>query len=88
MLSILLVLKFKGFLKRILLGRSTQGTLLVYDDIRGSLKIPINPYHTRRCIMLKHKALMESASSNLHSFLKNIGKTYNCRTKNSCETVS
>jgi hypothetical protein len=47
-----------------------QSALLVYDDLRDSTKLFINPYYTRRCIMIKRKALMESIASNLHGFLK------------------
>ena len=47
-----------------------QSALLVYDDLRDSKKLFINPYYTRRCIMIKRKALMESIASNLHGFLK------------------
>src|SRR4030042_4674578 len=67
------LLKLRAFLDGFLWGRITQGALPVYDDVRGSQRIFINPYYTRRCVMLKRKALMESISSNLHGFLKNIG---------------
>ena len=37
--------------------------------------------------MLKHKALMESVSSNLHNVFKKLQKFVIAQTKNSCETA-
>jgi len=49
-------------------GGFTQGPNSVYDDVTDSCLMSVSPYNIRRCVMLKHNALMVSISCKLHIF--------------------
>lgn len=65
-----ILLKLRDFFEGFLEGDSIQDAPPMYDDVRDSFKFDINPHYTSRCVMVKRKAIVESLSSDLHSFLE------------------